>query len=808
MSVSSKKTKNSKQTTPRSRPASTTLLSNPVDNGSSRHQISSFSPDAALFAHVSLAVDKDRLRIFSAVSGQPVTEHIPDASHINGLSWGHLLASDSSEIAAVEDVEALRTKKRKKKSANAESSPSVPLKTTVVALALSSGRIEIFSPSHGRVLRTLSNPTHKAAVTAVRMQNRSQEGLDVSLVWSSNSEGGIHLWNASSGALLRTWQGTDGAQFSALALKPDSGDEEPSILAGSSSIYLLATPLPGSTNSAPDSLPLKSLAKVTGHVSAIQKLEWVPSASPSLFISTANEDRFVNVWDISVPASGETVASVTLDSEVRDAAVGQLEGERRHLLTVSAKGVVAVFDLPPTLRAASSASKTNSHTKLIPQSVAMITSPGPQSLVPISASFVVDRPGIIRIASRLSDVKTIFNDVRYLEENGDFIAEIVVSRDDINLILARDDKNSKGSVSKRYVEGEGLKAVTGIELGQDNQHDAVATPDGALDVDMAELSLGQRLSALNGTTSQPQDASSMDEDEAPQTGSSNNKRKKRANTVVIPVNSLTRTLIQALHSSDSRLLESCLQHSDPTVIQNTVIRLPPQLAVPLLSACVERLGRGPRAGKGGGGGASAQRGTVLVAWVKAVLVVHSGHLMTMPDLVARLASLHSTLTTRLTLQDRLLSLSGRLDLVLSQIELRSSTLAAPLTTVRKPKQPKASSEPKVSKYVEEESSSEDDDEARMQVEVEKGDDEGSVEDVELGAASDEEIRDEGDEDGDAGSAIDGEEEESESDEGDQDDDDDDDEEGDEPDRKGMNGFIDDEAEEWSQEEDEEDDDSE
>ena len=98
----------------------------------------------------------------------------------------------------------------------------------------------------------------------------------------------------------------------------------------------------------------------------------------------------------------------------------------------------------------------------------------------------------------------------------------------------------------------------------------------------------------------------------------------------VPAHSLSRTLVQALHSADTRLLETCLLHSDEGLVLNTVRRLPPQLAVPLLTACVERLGRGAGAntGKGGGGGASAQRGTGLVKWVRAVLVVHTAHLMT------------------------------------------------------------------------------------------------------------------------------------------------------------------------------------
>ena len=157
--------------------------------------------------------------------------------------------------------------------------------------------------------------------------------------------------------------------------------------------------------------------------------------------------------------------------------------------------------------------------------------------------------------------------------------------------------------------------------------------DGDLDVDLAELSLGQRLTALSGgdkvmghgTTSE-----SDDEDVEAASRRSGKQKNKQDSPIIVPANSLTRTLIQALHSSDSRLLETCLTHSDRTLIRNTVCRLPPQLAVPLLTACVERLGRGSRAAnmKGGGGGASSQRGTGLLCWVKAVLAIHSGHFMT------------------------------------------------------------------------------------------------------------------------------------------------------------------------------------
>jgi len=181
--------------------------------------------------------------------------------------------------------------------------------------------------------------------------------------------------------------------------------------------------------------------------------------------------------------------------------------------------------------------------------------------------------------------------------------------------------------------------------------------------------------------------------------------------------------------------------------------------------------------KGGGGGASSQRGTSLITWVKTVLSVHSGHLMTMPDLVARLSGLHSTLTSRLTLQDNLLSLSGRLEMVLSQIEMRSSAAPAPIAS----QSGKPSSTVKTvekTHYVEGESEEED---AQMDVEVEvdSGEEDGDVEDVELGGSSEEES------------------EEGEEDEDDEEEDDDED--------PTMNGFIDDEAEEEFTDDEEEDD---
>jgi len=152
----------------------------------------------------------------------------------------------------------------------------------------------------------------------------------------------------------------------------------------------------------------------------------------------------------------------------------------------------------------------------------------------------------------------------------------------------------------------------------------------------------------------------------------------------------------------------------------------------------------------------------------------------MPDLVARLSSLHATLTARLALQERLLTLSGRLELVLAQIELQSSRAPAPLvprSDQGKKGQPSNLRHP--TRYVEGESTDEDE----MDVEIEEGGggDGSDVEEIGLGGAdsSDDEDEDEELE----GSDVSGSET--------------------------RNAFLDDEAEEdWESGEEEEDDDDE
>lgn len=177
----------------------------------------------------------------------------------------------------------------------------------------------------------------------------------------------------------------------------------------------------------------------------------------------------------------------------------------------------------------------------------------------------------------------------------------------------------------------------------------------------------------------------------------------------------------------------------------------------------------------------------------------------MPDLVSRLSSLHATLTARLVLHDRLLTLNGRLDLMLSQIELRSSKAPAIVVPKGKSKGRKGhgkSHEPLAKaplKYVEGESSDSEAEEgmelSEEGVDIEDSEDEGSVEDIQLGGGSDTEGR------GEDGDDIEEEEEDNDDDEEEEEEDSEDSRSA----RKSQNPFLDDEADEdWGSDEEEDD----
>lgn len=742
-----------------------------MEDTSNLTALSSFSADGTLFAFLSLAVDKHRLRVYNTASAQSVAEFTVDSARVSSLTWTCLNLSVDGQIPSPDDSTIQPSKKkRKKRNSIAEAGEQIS-GTQVVVLGLTNGVVLFFSPTHGRVLRALSHPASSSPILCVVF---ATEGV-TSFAWASAADATVHLWDIQKNELLDRWKNDDRVAYSSMAVRYTADAGQAEVLFARYSMRLL------STYGNADLSRREQVASFTGHASPIQLIRWENSkAPPEQFMSMAEGDRFIYIWKVAdgVSSEGSPAASIALDSDARTFSVtgSTVTVEKHTLATLSASGKVSIFPLPDELPSPVSTGVTSHKIPmLLPRSI-ISSSTASNAVTPVVA-VTLDQcdQGSVRVARLVNGVRPIFDLVRYSDDSGSFIQNVELHEPDL-----RFPNLEQTDLNHRYAEPSSLKLGSGMDLVHDQQTEDLEfkNVDGHLEVDLAELSLGQRLTAVTENKGRPMSDSDEDDDDSePHHQSKPTTRKTRDDIAVVPANTLTRTLIQALHSSDTRLLETCLAHSDLDLIRNSVRRLPPQLAIPLINACVERLGRGSRSinMKGGGGGASSQRGMGLITWVKMVLAVHAGHLMTIPDLVARLSGLHATLSARLALHESLLSLNGRLDMVLAQIEMRSSAAPAPLAP-RKGKSKAVALEKNVKRYVEGESSSSDDN-GDVDVEVESGDsDDGSIEDVELGGeSSDNETSDEEDEDSD------------ESSEG-----------------RTMNGFIDDEAEEYSTDDESED----
>lgn len=121
---------------------------------------------------------------------------------------------------------------------------------------------------------------------------------------------------------------------------------------------------------------------------------------------------------------------------------------------------------------------------------------------------------------------------------------------------------------------------------------------------------------------------------------------------VPPRSSIAVLLKQALRGEDSGLTHQCLAVDDDAVVRATVASLAPAEVSALLAFL------SPRAGTLQPGGAS------VLSWLHALLVIHAGYLASSQSAQAQLSSLHASVSERLTTLPTLLSLQGRLDLVL------------------------------------------------------------------------------------------------------------------------------------------------
>lgn len=571
---------------------------------------SSFSPEGGLnYCIVTPGADHYRLRVFDTTTGNIKNDYEEKEGDgkWTSVSWGAVTESGVNGAS-----------KKKRRSSLGASSP-------VLALGHTNGHISIYSLVHGRVIHQLSG---------------SHTGKVNDFCFSKN---GTRAFSAGEDGLICEWDIAQGVEMSKFQAETKSvkkirlNHEEDMMLTAGHSMKLW------------DLESRDVIKNFTGHASAITNV--VFSANDKFLASTAEQDRFINLWDCTRENQQEgNITALTLDNTVShiDISAGNA------VLAISEEGTAGLWQNAQSASGTSSSSaKANKKKRYTTRAcdclVKVESSRGDNTLIPLLAGSFTPQGSMI--LARGSTIKPVFEKVEFQNEDGSLKEkEMIMTRAPVTGFLMDESAQAASNLkaTKKAYDETTVTVVGAADF-------AMAAPSMEVDSDNSDNEEGEK---MEGRTMEEKLQDLAVEDSAT---NSTGKKSKQTNKNKIPTpkaNSLQQMLIQALHSNDTQLLEACLTFNNVEVIRNTIRRLPTAYVIPFLTQVIHKFQQKPN------------RGEALLEWIKAVLLIHTAYLMTVPDLIEKLSNFYQTLDSRVSVFQKLLNLHGRLDLVMSQIEMR------------------------------------------------------------------------------------------------------------------------------------------
>lgn len=229
--------------------------------------------------------------------------------------------------------------------------------------------------------------------------------------------------------------------------------------------------------------------------------------------------------------------------------------------------------------------------------------------------------------------------------------------------------NGHGMVMTRTVPKENKRKLNDDDVELDD--DDVVLDDDDDDIVDDNDNGDENADAMDDGPTFAERIAALQQEDTPQLETATTKSTKKihgdidASSRIIPsgplkADSLSVLLTQALQSNDKLLLERCFTVRNKDIIKKTVSRIRPTEASALLKCLVQRLQSSP------------SRGEQLTVWIRTVLVYHTAYLSSVSTTSGLLTYLYQIIESRLSSYQPLLSLNGRLDLVLANATRKES----------------------------------------------------------------------------------------------------------------------------------------
>lgn len=377
----------------------------------------------------------------------------------------------------------------------------------------------------------------------------------------------------------------------------------------------------------------QEIKNITGHEYHVSALKLSPLSGHVLSVTFGQpDDTLLQLWSLDADGKGKKATASFMPSATPVVlnVSPSLGGETWRVLIVNSSGELQLFQY---------AGEKEKKPVAPIATIKMATGDVPSAPVPIiNAIFSSGRAGSHVILVRGALAAPVFESVMYVNEETSAPLNLELVREASKSFLLSSSKASATSNNSNDDNVTILGAANATRLGKPKRSKG----------ETEDLSIADKLKSLNVATGTDNDSAGAPI-AAPRLPGSG----------VPQAGSLAHMLVQAIHSNDNALIEECLSNTHEGVVRSTVTRLPPVVVGKFLICIVSKLEAKPN------------RGVMLLVWIRAILLIHTSYLMTVPDLASMLSGLYSLVDARLSVFPRLLKLSGRLDLMLSQIALRA-----------------------------------------------------------------------------------------------------------------------------------------
>ncbi|KAH6558246.1 hypothetical protein KP509_1Z072200 [Ceratopteris richardii] len=597
-----------------------------------KNLLTAFSPRGDYLA---LCVGDGRIKIWDTVSGS-VKGDFSELISTNGVqsisSDGHL-AVDYTCMA----WNPLMKKGKKRHGAS-----------FLIGLGTGSGDIILIDAALGK-LKWKVQDCHTGGVKSITF------GKSGSIIYSAGSDGMVCELHVDTGELLGKLKASKRAVSSITV----SGDGK-YLLAGSGDLRLL------------DLNTRKRVCKFTGHPGTVKSL--VYTADDCYFLSSADGERHIAMWHYD-GSKKVLAASCSLSIEHPAISVdcsGGFPGNMQ-ILAVSEVGIAYIWDAtcikevseaqPIKIKLAddkNGGSTFNKNTRSFKPAILAAkflgrTDKGAGSVLIVFGTTVKPRFERINLDGKDNEILLHFDDtgalITQIQSRKQILNKNVsgavilgpdnaVDVDKLKVQVELDDAAIKPSKKKKRAPGgENEKSISDDAKG----HSINRTE--SMDVcNDGEETMEEKLKALGIMTDGGEDG-----------------EVKKDMVVPLKADSLQVLMQQALESDDKVLLKQCLSVTDNKVIVKTVRMLNSSLAVKFLQMSVHQLH------------SKTGRALILVPWIRAILLYHASFVMSNSSIQPALSSLYQVIDSRLSVFRPLLSLSGRLDLVMAQVANTSAS---------------------------------------------------------------------------------------------------------------------------------------